>query len=110
MELSNTAKITDEILAGLSDDSEDNEEFDFDCDADDAKERPWRPSHVNFGKSTVKRGHIEAMKGKYLHDVSIVRPGEESIVPLPEKDEVVVYQSFFKAGLHFPLHKMSHVL
>jgi hypothetical protein len=26
-------------------------------------------------------------------------------VPLPEKDEVVVYQSFPKARLHFSLHK-----
>ena len=54
----------------------------------------------------MKKGHIEAMKGKYFHDVSIVRPGWDAIVPLPEKNEVVVYQSFLKAGLHFPLHKM----
>jgi hypothetical protein len=60
MEKSNTAKITNEILAGKSDDSKDSEDFDFESDADDAKERPWRPSHVNFGKSTVKRDHIEA--------------------------------------------------
>jgi hypothetical protein len=33
----------------------------------------------------VKRGHNEAMKGKYFHNVSIVRPGGESTVPLPEK-------------------------
>jgi hypothetical protein len=39
----------------------------------------------------VKRGHIEAMKSKYFHDVSIVRLGGESNVPLLEKDEVVVY-------------------
>jgi hypothetical protein len=31
------------------------------------------------------------MKGKYFHDVSIVRPGGEDTVPHPEKDEVVVY-------------------
>jgi hypothetical protein len=43
----------------------------------------------DFGKSTVKRGHIEAMKGKYFHNVSIVRPSGESNVPLPEKDEVI---------------------
>jgi hypothetical protein len=51
------------------------------------------------------------MKGKYFHDVSIVRPSGENIIPLPEKDEVVVYRSFLKARLHFPLHKMLvHVL
>jgi hypothetical protein len=37
--------------------------------------------------------------------VSIVRIGGENIVPLPEKDEVVVSRSFMKAGLRFPLHK-----
>jgi hypothetical protein len=28
---------------------------------------------VVFGKSSVKKGHVEAMKGKYFHDVSMVR-------------------------------------
>jgi hypothetical protein len=55
-EKSNAVKIADEILAGLSDDSEDSENFDFGSDADDVEDRPWRPSHVNFGKSTVKKG------------------------------------------------------
>jgi hypothetical protein len=59
-----------------------------------------------FGKSTIKKGHIEAMKGKYFHDISIVRAGGENFVPLPEADKVVVFKSFMKAGLHFPLHKM----
>jgi hypothetical protein len=31
------------------------------------------------------------MKSKYFHDVSIVRIGGENIVPLPKKDEVVVF-------------------
>jgi hypothetical protein len=54
----------------------------------------------------MKRGHIDAMKGKYFHDVSIVRPSGESTVHLPEKAEVVAHRSFLKAGLRFPLHKM----
>jgi hypothetical protein len=66
MEKTNTEKITDEILAGLSEDSEDNENFDVDSSADDAEERPWRPSHVVFRKSTMKNRHVEAMKGKYF--------------------------------------------
>jgi hypothetical protein len=49
----------------------------------------------------VKKGHIEAMKSKYFHDVS----SGENIVPLLEK-EVVIYQCFLKPRLHFPLHKM----
>jgi hypothetical protein len=40
---------------------------------------------VVFEKSTVKKGHVEAMKGKYFHDVSTVRIGSENIVPLPAK-------------------------
>jgi hypothetical protein len=46
------------------------------------------------------------MKGKYFHDISIVRAGGESTVPLPEADEVVVFKSFMKVGLRFPLHKI----
>jgi hypothetical protein len=46
------------------------------------------------------------MKGKYFHDISIVRARGESIVSLPEADEVVVLKIFMKAGLRFPLHKM----
>jgi hypothetical protein len=39
-------KITDEMLVRLSHDSEDNEDFDFEENADDVEERPWKPSHV----------------------------------------------------------------
>ena len=46
------------------------------------------------------------MKGRYFCDISIVRAGGENIVPLLEANEVVVFRSFMKAGLRFPLHKM----
>jgi hypothetical protein len=46
MEKTNVEKITNETLAGLSEDSEDNKDFDVDSGADDAEDRPWRPSHV----------------------------------------------------------------
>jgi hypothetical protein len=85
MEKTNVAKVVDEIPIGLSDDSKNSEDFDFEETTDEAEERPWKPSHVIFSKSTVKTGHIEAMKGKYLHDVSIVRQGGEDIVPHQEK-------------------------
>jgi hypothetical protein len=42
------------------------------------------------------------MKGKYFHDISVVRAGGENIVPLPEENEVVVFRSFMKARLRFP--------
>jgi hypothetical protein len=37
--------------------------------------------------------------------MSIVRVGGDSVAPAPEEDEVVVYRSFMKAGLRFPLSK-----
>jgi hypothetical protein len=73
---------------------------------DEVEDRPWRPSHVVFGKSSVKQGQIEAMKGRYFRDISIVTDRGESIVPLPKANEVVVFRSFMKVGLRFPLHKM----
>jgi hypothetical protein len=106
MEKTNTEKITNEMLARLSENSSDSEIFDIESEDENAEDRPWKPSHVVFGKSTIKQGQIESMKGKYFHDVSIVRAGGEDTVPLPESDEVVVFKSFMKARLRFPLHKM----
>jgi hypothetical protein len=37
--------------------------------------------------------------------MSIVRVDGDNNVPAPEEDEVVIYRSFFKAGLRFPLSK-----
>jgi hypothetical protein len=63
MERTNVEKITNEILAGLSGDSSDSESFDIESENENAEDRPWRPSHVVFGKSTIKQGQIEEMKG-----------------------------------------------
>jgi hypothetical protein len=35
-----------------------------------------------------------------------VKARGESTVPFPEADEVVIFKSFIKAGLHFPMHKI----
>jgi hypothetical protein len=45
------------------------------------------------------------MKGRYFRDMSIVRVGGDSTAPAPEENEVVVYRSFMKASLRFPLSK-----
>jgi hypothetical protein len=48
----------------------------------------------------MKLGYFrEAEKG-------LIRFGGEETTPKPESDEVVVFKSFFKAGLRFPLHRM----
>jgi hypothetical protein len=105
MEKTNTEKITNEILAGLSKDSDDSENFDVESGNEDVEDRSWRPSHTIFGKTSIKQSQIDATKGRYFRDMSIVRAGGDSAAPTPEEDEVVVYRSFMKAGLRFPLSK-----
>jgi hypothetical protein len=44
------------------------------------------------------------MRGRYFRDVSIVRADNgDKTSPAPEENEVVIFRSFFKAGLWFPL-------
>jgi hypothetical protein len=37
--------------------------------------------------------------------MSIVRADTDRVVPAPEENEVVIFRSFFKAGLRFPLSR-----
>jgi hypothetical protein len=44
------------------------------------------------------------MRGRYFRDVSIVRADNgDRTSPAPEENEVVIFRSFFKAGLQFHL-------
>jgi hypothetical protein len=101
----NTEKITKEILEGLSKDTDDSDSYDAESGGEDSKDRPWRPSHAVFGKSTIKQSHLDNMRGRYFRDMSIVRADTDRAVPTPEENEVVIYWSFFKAGLQFPLSR-----
>jgi hypothetical protein len=101
----NTKKITKEIMEGLSEDSDDSDDYDVESGDEDSEDRPWRPSHTIFGRSTIKQSHIYTMRGRYFRDMSIVRVGGDSTAPAPEENEVVVYRSFLKAGLRFPLSR-----
>jgi hypothetical protein len=105
MEKTNTEKIMNEILAGLSEDSDDSENFDVESGNEDGEDRPGRPSHTIFRKSSIKQSQINSMKGRYFRDISTMRVGGDSAALAPEEDEVVVYRSFMKAGLRFPLSK-----
>jgi hypothetical protein len=105
MEKTNIEKITKEILEGLSEDTGDSDSYDVESRDEDSEDWPWRPSHDVFGKSTIKQSHLENMKGRYYQDISIMRAGEDNNVPALEENEVVIYRSFFKAGLRFPLSK-----
>jgi hypothetical protein len=99
----NTENITKEIMADLSEDSDDSDDYDVESGDEYSEDRPWRPSHTIFRKSTIKQSHVDAMRGRYFCDMSIVRVGGDSTAPAPEENEVVVYKSFLKAGLRFPL-------
>jgi hypothetical protein len=102
----NTEKITRKILEGLSEDTGDSDSYDVESGGEDSEDRPWRPSHAVFGKSTIKQSHLDNMRGRYFRDMSIVRADDgERTVPTPEENEVVIFRSFFKAGLQFPLRK-----
>jgi hypothetical protein len=104
MAKTNTEKITREILEGLSEDTGDSDSYDVESGGEDSEDRPWRPSHTVFGKSSIKQSHLDTMKGRYFRDMSIVRADiGEKTVPTPEEDEVMVFRSFLKAGLRFPL-------
>jgi hypothetical protein len=100
MSKTNTEKITKEILEGLSEDTGDSDSYDVESGGEDSEDRPWRPSHTVFGKSSIKQSHLDTMKGRYFRDMSIVRADiGEKIVPTLEENEVVVFRSFLKAGL-----------
>jgi hypothetical protein len=105
MAKTNTEKITKEIMEGLSKDSDDSDSYDVESGDEDSEDRPWRPSHTIFRKSTIKQSHVDAMRGRYFRDMSIIRVGGDSTGPALEENEVVIYRSFLKAGLRFPLSK-----
>jgi hypothetical protein len=100
----NTEKITKEILEGLSEDTGDSDSYDVESGGEDSEDRPWRPSHAVFGKSSIKQSHLVNMRGRYFWDLSIVRADEgEKTCPTPEENEVVIFRSFLKSRLRFPL-------
>jgi hypothetical protein len=74
----NTEKINKEILEGLSKDTDDSDSYDVESGGEDSKDRPWRPSHAVFGKSTIKQSHLDNMRGRYFRDMSIVNAVAET--------------------------------
>jgi hypothetical protein len=79
----------------------------IDIEEDNTMIRPTKQCHVNFGKSKIKGGHNEVFnRFGYIDNVNYVWLGGDDLVLRPKEDEVVVFQSFWKAGLRFRLHKM----
>jgi hypothetical protein len=74
---------------------------------------PTNPSHLDFGKSTLIEDDMPMMiKLGYFGEAEskLVRFAGEEVIPKPEKDEVVIFKSFFRAGLRFPLNEMIGVV
>jgi hypothetical protein len=70
---------------------------------------PTKPSHIEFGNSTVKVEDLVVMKklGYFgENEDELIRFAVEEVVSEPKEDEVVVFKSFFRAGLRFPLYDM----
>jgi hypothetical protein len=68
---------------------------------------PEKPSHLDFGRSTVTQEDMVIMKklGYFGEAESkLVRFASEEVVLEPKDDEVVVFKSFFRARLRFPLY------
>jgi hypothetical protein len=76
---------------------------------DDSILCPTKPSHIEFGRSTFKAEDLVLMKklGYFgENDDELVRFAGKEMIPEPKEDEVVVFKSFFRAGLRFPLYEM----
>jgi hypothetical protein len=68
---------------------------------------PSKPNNLDFRKSTVSKADFSKMvKSGYFSESQkkLLRFGGEETTPKPEKDEIVIFKSFLKAGLRFPLH------
>jgi hypothetical protein len=70
---------------------------------------PSKPSHLDFKKSTVSEADVPMMMklGYFVEaEKKLIRFAGEETTPTPKDDEVVVFESFFRAGLRFPLNEM----
>jgi hypothetical protein len=84
-------------------------ESDNESEEDNSIMSPTKLSHIEFGKSTVTEDDMVMMrKLGYFGEAEskLVRFAGEEIIPEPKEDEVVVFKSFFRAGLQFPLNDM----
>jgi hypothetical protein len=82
---------------------------DNESEEDDSILCPTKPSHIEFGKSTVKAEDLVVMKklGYFgENEDELIRFAGEEVIPKPKEDEVVVFKSFFMAGLWFPLYEI----
>jgi hypothetical protein len=73
----------------------------------------WSQRSLDFEKSTVTEDDMHMMmKLGYFGEVEskLIRFAREETIPEPRMDEVVVFKSFFRAGLRFPQNEMIGVV
>jgi hypothetical protein len=66
---------------------------------------PTKPSHIEFGRSIVTTENLVVMKKLgYFGDNEdgLIHFAGEEVIPELKENEVVVFKSFFRAGLRFP--------
>jgi hypothetical protein len=80
-----------------------------DDEEDDDILSPSKPNHLEFGKTNVKAEDLILMKklGYFGKDYDeLIRFARDEVILEPRDDEVVVFKSFFRAILRFPLYEM----
>jgi hypothetical protein len=105
-----TEEVIDEVAptaeaeqAGIKEENIDEEEEDYNTLI------PSKPSHLDFEKSTMSMADVPMMmKLGYFGEAEkkLIRFAGEETTPEPKNDKVVVFKSFFRAGLRFPLNEM----
>jgi hypothetical protein len=105
-----TEGATDEGAPAAKAEQSDIEEDDVNEEEEDYNTlMPAKPNHLDFGKSTVSEADMPMMiKLGYFGEAEkkLIRFAGEETTPTPENDEVVVFRSFFRAGLRFPLNEI----
>jgi hypothetical protein len=85
------------------------ERSDDEIEEDNSILSPSKPSHIELGKSTVSEEDLVMIKNlSYFgeEESKHIRFAGEEVIPEPKDDEVVVFKSFFRAGLRFPLYNI----
>jgi hypothetical protein len=105
-----TEGATDEGAPTAGAEQADMEEEDVDEEEEDYNTLiPAKPSHLDFGKSTVSEADVPMMmKLGYFGEAekNLIRFAGKVTPPTPKDDEVVVFKSFFTVGLRLPLNEM----
>jgi hypothetical protein len=97
------ASATEAEYGDIEEDVVDEEEEDYNT------LMPAKPSQMDFGKYTISEADMPMMiELGYFEEAEkkLIRFAGEETTPTLENDEVVVFRSFFRAGLRFPLNEM----